>query len=221
VPTCPEWDTTALSDHLARVYQGRSIVVESGDFAKPDALEHRADGTDPVDWLRKWSDALDRSLAGRPDDSPTVTFMPGAATVHFWRRRMAIETLVHRTDAEVAVGSATAMDDALSADGVGELLWFGTHPEQPNGDGITAQSVVAIEDGSRRWVVTLTDGAYRFPSADSPADVTVRGAAPALLLRVSGRDLDRIGWDRFGLQPVEIEGDAAAFARLLARLGAF
>jgi uncharacterized protein (TIGR03083 family) len=221
VPTCPGWDVTALSDHLARVYQGRSIVVETGAFAAPDALAHRAEDADPVEWLRRWSDALDRALAGRPDDSPTVTFMPGADTLHFWRRRMALETLVHRTDAEVAAGSATAMDDELSADGVSELLWFGSHPGQPNGDGIAGQSIVALTDGTRRWVVALTDGGYLLSPADAPADVTVSGAAPALLLCVSGRDLDGIGWARFGVQPIAIEGDAAAFARLLARLGAF
>jgi uncharacterized protein (TIGR03083 family) len=221
VPTCPEWDMTALSDHLARVYQGRSMVVDSGAFAAPDAFEHRTEETDPVDWLRRWSDALDRALASRSDDSPTVTFMPGADTVHFWRRRMAIETLVHRADAQVAIGSATTMDDELSADGVSELLWFGSHPEQPNGDGIASRSVISLTDGTRRWAVTLTDGGYGLPSADAPADVTVSGSAPALLLRVSGRDLDGIGWARFGVEPLLVEGDASAFARLLARLGAF
>src|SRR5579863_2534435 len=138
VPTCPEWDVTALCDHLARVYQGRSYAIEHGAFLERERFEVRPDGADPLDFVRAWSDALDRALLDRSDDAPTITFMPEATTVHFWRRRMALETLVHRTDAEIAVGQVSPMDDDLSADGVDELLWFGSHPENEHDDGIAA-----------------------------------------------------------------------------------
>ena len=100
------------------------------------ASRSRADGADPLDVRpARGPTQLDRALLGRADDAPTVTFMPDATTVHFWRRRMALETLVHRTDAELAVGDVAPMDDDLSADGVDELLWFGTHPENDDADG--------------------------------------------------------------------------------------
>ena len=66
---------------------------------------------------------------------------------------MALETLVHRTDAEIAVGAVSAMDDVLSADGIDELLWFFSHPDNDEADqtdGIAAASTVArIATGSR------------------------------------------------------------------------
>jgi uncharacterized protein (TIGR03083 family) len=220
VPTCPEWDVTALCDHLARVYQGRGHVIANGTFLDSAEFVNRADD-DPVAWVRRWSDALDRALLDQPDDAPTVTFMPGATTVHFWRRRMALETLVHRTDAEVAVGDATAMDDELSADGVDELLWFLTHPDQDHVDGIEPASVLELTDGTRSWFVTLSSGAASWSRSGADPDATVRGSAPGLLLALSGRDLSGIGPARFGIAPVSVDGDAAAYQRLLDRLGGF
>jgi uncharacterized protein (TIGR03083 family) len=224
VPTCPEWDVTGLCDHLARVYQGRGHVIAHGTFLDQDDFLTRAPDDDPVEWVRRWSDELDRALLDRPDDAPTLTFVPEATTVHFWRRRMALETLVHRTDAELAVGAVSVMDDVLSADGIDELLWFFSHPDNDEAeqtDGIATTSTVELTDGARSWFVSLADGASSWSRAGGSPDVTVRGAAPALLLAASGRDLDGIGADRFGVAPLVVEGDRAAYRRLLDRLGAF
>ncbi len=222
VPTCPEWDVTALCDHLARVYQGRTFAIEHGAFLERDRFEVRADGADPLDFVRAWSDALDRALLERDDDAPTVTFMPEATTVHFWRRRMALETLVHRTDAEIAVGQVSPMDDDLSADGVDELLWFLTEDDEPpDTDAAEADaSSVVLTDGSRTWPVTIA-GAAADRGAVRVPDATVRGSAPALLLALSGRDLHGIGSSRFGVELPTVEGDVAAYDRLLSRLGGF
>jgi uncharacterized protein (TIGR03083 family) len=221
VPTCPEWDVAALCDHLARVYQGRTYAIEHAAFKAREDFEHRAEGADPLDWVRQWSDELDRALLGLGDDAPTITFVPEATTVHFWRRRMALETLVHRTDAEIAVGEVSPMDDDLSADGVDELLWFGSgDPDAEHADGDGTTTVVELTDGTHRWLTTLTDeGLER--SAAAPPDVTVRAPAPALLLALSGRDLDGIGAARFGVAAPVLEGDPAAYERLRARLGTF
>jgi uncharacterized protein (TIGR03083 family) len=230
VPTCPEWDVTGLCDHLARVYQGRSHAIEHAAFLDRDAFELRAEGEDPLAHLRRWSDELDRSLLDRGDDAPTVTFIPEARTVHFWRRRMALETLVHRTDAELAVGEVSPMDDVLSADGVDELLWFLTYEsdDEPHDDdaadgerAVAATSTVLLTDGNRTWFVTLGPGESSVGHEPAPADATVTGSAAALLLSLSGRDLDGLGPARFGVRALELEGDPAAYERLRARLGAF
>jgi hypothetical protein len=52
-------------------------------------------------------------------------------------------------------------------------------------------------------------------------DVTVRGTAPALLLALSGRDLEGIGPARFGVAMPTLEGDRVVFERLSTRLGSF
>ncbi len=224
VPTCPDWDMTALCDHLARVYQGRTYAIRHGAFLDRDAFEVRADEVHPVDWVERWYVELDRALRGSEDDAETVTFVPGVTVVRFWRRRMALETLVHRTDAELAVGDVSPMHDALSADGVDELLWFMSHPdddELAHADGLPARSVVAITDGARTWRVELSDGTVATPPPDEAAQATVQGSAPALLLALSGRDLDGIGPHRFGVEPIVVEGDHAAYERLRKKLGDF
>jgi uncharacterized protein (TIGR03083 family) len=222
VPTCPDWDVTGLCDHLARVYQGRAFAVEHAAFKEREAFEVRPDGTDPLDWVRAWSDTLDRALLGRADDATTITFVPGVTTVLFWRRRMALETLVHRTDAEIAVGDVAPMDDVLSADGVDELLWFGAEdPEIDHVDGIGATTVLELTDGTRTWVVTLSPTGLSTAPSSAARDATVRASAPALLLSLSGRDLEGIGARRFGVALPDAEGDPRAFERLRARLGAF
>jgi uncharacterized protein (TIGR03083 family) len=224
VPTCPEWDVTGLCDHVGRVYQGRSYVIEHGEFLDGDAFRVRDSDADPLAWVRQWSDTLDRSLLDRADDAPTLTFVPEATTVHFWRRRMALETLVHRTDAEVAVGAVSVMDDVLSTDGIDELLWFFSHPdndETEQTDGIAGTSTVELTDGARSWFVSIADGTSSWSRSGGSPDVTVRGSAPALLLALSGRDLEGIGPARFAVTLPVVEGDVAAYRRLLDRMGSF
>jgi hypothetical protein len=142
--------------------------------------------------------------------------------MHFWRRRMALETFVHRTDAEIATGVVSAMNDELSADGVAELLWFGSSdPDIRHDDGNRASSVVALIAGPHQWTVTLTESGLFPHDTDAAVDATVLGAAPALLLTLSGRDVEGIGAERFGVEVPVVHGDAVAFQRLLNRLGNF
>lgn len=220
VPTCPEWDVAGLCDHLARVYQGRTHAIVHASFLDRDQFETRSDEVDPITWVQRWYVDLDRALRGRADDATTVTFMPGVTAVRFWRRRMALETIVHRTDAELAVGQVSPMDDALSADGVDELLWFNSVMDDGESDGNAATSAVELTDGARSWRVALSETSIDVGSSASP-DATVRGSAPALLLALSGRDLEGIGARRFGVEPLAIEGDASAYERLRTRFGGF
>ncbi|MEV4286740.1 maleylpyruvate isomerase N-terminal domain-containing protein [Nonomuraea bangladeshensis] len=73
---------------------------------------------------------LDRSYAGlraefaaREPGEATLTWYDPDQTVGFWIRRMALETVVHRIDAELAAGTpVTPVPDDLAADGVDEIL---------------------------------------------------------------------------------------------------
>ena len=222
VPTCPEWTMAGLCDHLARVYQGRAYAIEHAAFKSTDDFVLRLNHLDPIDWVRHWSETLDRALLDRADDAPAVTFMPEATTVHFWRRRMALETLVHRTDAELAVGEVTTMNDDLSADGSDELLWFGSEdPEIEQTDGNDQTRVLELTNGSRRWTITLNESGLSLSETSASRDATVYDAAPSFLLALSGRDIEGIGAHRFGLKPLVVEGDQFAFDRLRGFLGAF
>ena len=222
VPTCPEWNVTELCDHLARVYQGRAFAIEHAAFKSNGDFVARANHVDPIDWVRDWSETLDRALLDRADDAPTVTFMPEATTVHFWRRRMSLETFVHRTDVELAVGDATEMDEDLSADGVDELLWFGSDGPETEQTGRNDQTtVIELMNDKRRWVITLNESGLSTSETSASRDATVSGTAPAFLLTLSGRDIEGIGAHRFGLESLVVKGDQFAFDRLRGFLGGF
>jgi uncharacterized protein (TIGR03083 family) len=222
VPTCPDWDVRALCDHLGDVYQSRAFIIEHSARKSPDDFERLDGDTDPIEWVTKWSDTLNRALINHDDGDPTISFIPEANTMHFWRRRMALETLVHRTDAEIATGSVSGMDNELSADGVAELLWFGSKDSDlHHSDGNSDSSVVALTDGSNRWMVTLYESELVAGDTDAAVDATVLGSAPALLLTLSGRDIEGIGPKRFGVELPVVEGNPDVFQRLLARLGGF
>ena len=62
-------------------------------------------------------------------------------------------------------------------------------------------STVALTDGTREWRTTLVSETST-PTLGAPGtpDATVRGSAPALLLALSGRDLEGIGPARFGVE---------------------
>jgi hypothetical protein len=190
VPTCPDWDVSNLCDHLARVYQGRAFL----------------------EWVKRWSYVLDEVLRNHPDTDTTVTFMPDSTSMLFWRRRMALETLVHRVDAELAVDmSITPMDESLSADGVAELLWFCTDLDQPIGDALGPNTSVALVAGGRRFVATVSGDSYAWEESPAHADAEVSGSAGDVLLALSGRDV----------KSLTISGDASAWQRLLNRAGCF
>ena len=181
VPTCPDWDVRGLCDHLARVYQGRGYVIEHAAFKDQDAFELRGDDEGAIEFVQRWSVALVAALSDRADDAPTVTFIPEARTVHFWRRRMALETLVHRTDAEIAVGTVSSMDDALSADGIDELLWFAPRTTSPSRERARRRDLVDVDGAPHRRDSRVARHAQR------------RGSVVGARRRPRGRDRARHG----------------------------
>jgi uncharacterized protein (TIGR03083 family) len=136
-------------------------------------------------------DVLD-ALRGCPEDVEIWGFGLRPRTVRFWKRRQAIETLVHRVDAEQATGELSPIDPAVAADGVGEFIdvllprLYRTR-ERPTG----AIEAVATDTGDR-WihgdpaegVGTLTGSAEDLLLAvwrRRPASVLAHGGNPDVL----------------------------------------
>lgn len=200
VPRCHGWDTTALLDHVASVLRFVTAVVVPR--AKPTGRpEPRPEGTDP---LRNADEALDgllTALDGLDPDEPVWNWSATSPdTGAFWLRRMPQELLVHRVDAERAVGEPTPVDPELAADGVDELLAVFLPRVQGRTPFVHLQGTVLLErtDGPGAWHLALTPDTCTV-SASGPADVTVRGPAEGLLLAAWGRD----DWDR-----LDVTGDA-------------
>jgi uncharacterized protein (TIGR03083 family) len=180
--------------------------------------ESRPDGIVP--FARRSGDELDSALVGLGPAEAVWTFVPTRQTGAFVFRRLAMETAVHRWDAEEAHGIARPIDDALARDGVDEMLMmFRDDPGyETNQDRRHGQTVLLREDTrrvpgpagppparrfqsvpSRRWLVSFADGGVTTSSADGPADVAISGTASDLLLFIMGRrspDEMRIEGDR-------------------------
>jgi uncharacterized protein (TIGR03083 family) len=195
VPSCPGWTTKDLAKHMAHVYLGQAFVVETG--SKAENKEHLAPYPRTEDYLEfmGWGfDAITKALdINRPERS-TWSWHHSDDSVDFWFRRMAHETVIHRIDAELAIGAVTPIDEALALDGVDEVLDFlpltGSWPEVPNIDFGIVSIVASTKNGSKVWDLNFTnDAATVLAVAESHADarLIISGDAEAMDLYLWGR----------------------------------
>lgn len=212
VPTCPAWTVADLCEHVACVYEHKTLLLAVGKFpSRADAAAFHEVRQAAPDRLRRAAGELVGALGHFDDDDFAPTFMAENQTVGFWWRRMALETAVHRTDAELAVGARTPIDEALAVDGIDELLWFASAPWANRADrSAWAGQRITVDAGGARWTVTLDpEGLVVAPGGDG--STVVRGGANALLQWVAGRDAPA----------VTAEGDLAAVELLRAQLEGF
>lgn len=196
VAACPGWDLRALVEHLGCVHRWAAEVVRTGVVAD----QPTADGVDDLaGWFADGADALLTALTAADPQAPTWSFTTDR-TAGFWRRRQALETVVHRWDAQRAVGEPAPLDAQLAADGIAEVadlflprqVRFGRIPPLP--------AAVALRPLDAGPEVRLGDGQLV---------ATVTGPAEVLLLLL---------WHRVGpADPrLSIDGDADAARSVLA-----
>lgn len=116
---CAPWTLHDLADHLGRgnLWAAAAVTRHRGDHQPPPAP------TDSHE-LRVWfgaSAVILLTVLSRDPATPAWSFGP-VGTVGFWRRRRCLETLVHRWDAQNALGAPGPIDPGLAADGVAEVL---------------------------------------------------------------------------------------------------
>lgn len=72
------------------------------------------------------------SLRAAPPAVQCWTILPDEVPLHFWARRQAHETSIHRADADAAAGRASDFDAQTAVDGIDELLTgFVPRPRTP------------------------------------------------------------------------------------------
>lgn len=195
VPSCPGWTTDDLAKHMAHVYLGQAFVVETGSQA--ENKEHLASYPRTEDYLEfmGWGfAAITKALDINRPERPTWSWHHSDHSVDFWFRRMAHETVIHRIDAELAIGAVTPIDEALALDGVDEVLDFlpltGSWPEVPNIDFGIVSIVASTKNGSKVWDLNFTNEAATVSAAaESHADarLVISGDAEAMDLYLWGR----------------------------------
>ncbi|MFD7338391.1 maleylpyruvate isomerase family mycothiol-dependent enzyme [Streptomyces violascens] len=231
VPSCPGWTLVDLIRHTGSVQRMFSGLlrqrVQERPLTRDTELDLPADDAGYPGWLTASSQVAARAFADTDPDAPMWVW---GADPHarFWMRRMLFETLVHRVDAELAVGLRPVIDPALAADGVDEFLVnlpfaasFAPKTAHLRGQDETIR--FRCTDRAGDWLIRLRPDGFELVPADAEAtnpettnseatnlaDATVEGAAADLLLLMYGR-LDRTS-DAF-----ETSGDEDLLARWVA-----
>lgn len=213
VPTCPEWTVADLVNHVATVYLHKVETIRRGTWPEPWPPEF--DDADPVALLERATTTLSAELAARPAGEATLTWYDPDQTVGFWARRMALETVIHRVDGELAGGVTPApISDDLAADGVDEVLvaflaYASKNWPEDFGDRLTtcAGETVLVTAGERRWLARLAPSGVEI-TPDPPqgeADAGVSGTPHDVLLWL---------WRRSSGDDLRIDGDPALADRL-------
>jgi uncharacterized protein (TIGR03083 family) len=168
VAACPGWTLRDLVVHLGGVHRWARQIVSTGELQRQQE-EHEV--VDLAAWFAEGAAALLDVLAAADPAEPCWSFTTDR-TKGFWRRRQALETVVHRWDAEHAVGEPGPIDPVLAADGVAEVVDL-MAPRQVKlgriGPLPVAVELRALEGG--RWVL-----------GEAPVSATVTASAEVLLL---------------------------------------
>jgi uncharacterized protein (TIGR03083 family) len=209
VPSCPEWDTADLLEHIGTVHRWAAMSAQrepGGAFRSSREAGIEVPPPDArVAWVREGASLLADTLASLDPETPAWTFLP-PHNVGFWRRRQAHETTMHRVDAQLAAGSMpNPIDAAFAADGIDELLWL--LPQRPRAEPITgAGETIHLHctDVEGEWLIRLGADGLEVTREHAKGDVAVRGTASALLCWTMGRGPEDV---------LEVFGDATLLER--------
>ncbi|MEH6372996.1 maleylpyruvate isomerase family mycothiol-dependent enzyme [Streptomyces sp. KLMMK] len=201
VPSCPGWTLTDLTRHTGSVHRWFTVLLSRRIQQPPTSREvdlHLPDQPDGYpDWLAAGAAEAAQVFADTDPDAPMWAWGLDQHA-RFWVRRMLFETLVHRADAELALGLPPHIDRVLAVDGVDEFLtnlpfasFFAPGTAELRGPDRTLR--FGCTDGDDDWLVRLRPDGFGLVTGDArprTVDATVRGTAADLLLLLYGR-LDR------------------------------
>jgi uncharacterized protein (TIGR03083 family) len=198
VPTCPDWNLRQLAAHVGRVHRWAAEIVSTRAAERipfnsvPDG-KYPDGAADRAAWINAGAGRVVAATTAAGDE-PVWAF-GRLAPASFWARRQAHETLMHRVDAELAVGREVVLDGGMAADGIDEWLGSVTDPRyRQQGDGSQALPAGAAlhlratgtgepgDGAAAEWVIRNAGGGLSLHRGPGPADVSVCGPADRLLL---------------------------------------
>jgi uncharacterized protein (TIGR03083 family) len=193
VPTCPGWTIADLVRHHGKTLRWMAHIVRTLPAERVRSLD--LDLGLPGDvaaypaWFAEGAGPLMTALREAGGDTPVWTFGPDRH-VRFWSRRVLHETLIHRADAELALGRTPEIPAELAVDGIEEFL---TNAPSLRGFGHAGEMVhLHTTDHVADVLVRLGTDGVTWEHARGHGDAAVAGASRDLLLLVYGRlPLDR------------------------------
>jgi len=200
VTTCPGWNMQDLVGHLAGVYRFWTLQLLAGDATAqttvPTPLEHDDVNTE----FDQIETELMRNLEIIPEGAPCWNWSDGDYTSNWVARRMALETAIHRIDAQFANGTFTPIDLDLSLDGVDERLDVHLRldlRENPT-DSLGGTICLICSDSDSAWTISAERGRLRVRDGRGPASVALVGTAS---------DLFQFVWNRADLSRFQVTGE--------------
>lgn len=191
IASCPGWDCERLLGHTSRVWLSVAGIVSARATDGPPEVEvpSAPNGGSVVEFASDALASLTDELAGL-DPATELWTWSRQQNAAFYLRRMHIETIVHRVDAEVAVGDRSPVDSDDASDGVDEL--FSVLLVGRQGDGLPSGSLhLHRTDGDGEWLLDVVDGRVAVRHEHAKGDAALRGSGADLLLAMWGRgDVD-------------------------------
>jgi uncharacterized protein (TIGR03083 family) len=224
VPTCPGWTLAQLAAHVGAGQRWAATIVERrATTPVPNAAAGDLEAPRDPDGRTAWLLAGARRLGDAVRDAgaeAAVWTWSADRTAGFWLRKLAHDTLVHRLDAELAIGRDLEVAADLAADGVSDLL-ASIHTLSP-ADSADPQFAGLLGDGETlhfhatdpglgaagEWLVRRTPVVVAWEHRHGEADVAVSGPALDLLLVLNRRAAP-------GDTAVEVAGDGRLLAHWL------
>jgi len=194
VPSCPEWTIADLTTHLGTVHRWAEHLVRS---LAPERIASSTMGLGEPEpsgaWIHAGGSALVATLRAADPAAPMWAWGKDHH-VRWWSRRQLHETLVHRMDAELALGLVPTTTAAVASDAIDEFLvnlaraaHFSPNVKNLHGDG--ARLVFRASDVDRAWAVVLHEDGFTVQdgAGAAPAAATLQGPALPLLLVIYRR----------------------------------
>ena len=188
VPPCPGWTVESVVRHTATVYLHKIEILRLGRL--PDPWPPELDTREPLALYDEARAAILKALDQAGTALETWTFSPSDKTSGFWYRRMALETVVHRVDAELAHQVVTPIDRDLALDGIDEVLTLMLGgPWWSEGDTSSpVDATVRVTADGNAWTIKA-DATTATVTRDTEADVAaeIYGDPADILLWLWGR----------------------------------
>ncbi|MGW1372889.1 maleylpyruvate isomerase family mycothiol-dependent enzyme [Streptomyces sp. NPDC002446] len=204
VPSCPDWNLAQLLRHLGETHRWVEEIVRTRATEPPPDTALRVLPREPArtpqefaGWLTEGAERLARTLRATGPDVRIWTPLPSGGPA-FFARRMAHETVVHRADAALTLGTAFTVEQRVAVDALDEWMELGSLPEMfdyhPDrrellGPGRTLHfhATDTPPEAAADWLVDLTGDALAWRRAQEPAAVSVSAPLTDLLLLIYGR----------------------------------
>lgn len=177
----PSWDLAQLGRHVGEIHGWATGIVRSQSTERVSRAKLTDVPADEVAGVLHIGAVALAEVLDACDPAGPVWGFAGDGTNAFWRRRMLLETTVHRWDAQDAIGGVTVVPHEVAVDGIDESLSVHVRANLPGG-----------------WTV----------EADGPS-LSVSDGTTASHLAGGAVDLWLFVMGRGSLAGLDVEGDAA------------